>query len=467
MTQPELVVHGTAGDSAPRRPLEEGERAERVHDAFGALLGPAGVGLTRGLGRGVPAVLAATPLLLPGSEEEVAACLRLATEKGWQILPAGAGSWLFAGNPRPVPAALLSVSRLDRIVQYEPADLTLSAGAGLSLAGVARVVSRERQWLPMDPPGTDDGTLGGTLATGSAGGLALAYGAPRDLVLGLRIVTGDGRVLRFGGGVVKNVAGFDLVKLAVGSWGTLGVITETSFRLFPQPQRELFLVGRAGGLADLLAAARRAVTAPFVPAGVALLERPEAKGVGAPRSAVLIIRLVGAPERVEQEARVLEARLRPLPLARSEGEGAEGAALLDEIRQLEDGGELAVRMSLPASELPTLVTAARSAGRLGTGRDELARSPYRVAMDALGGSLRLVVPHVRLDPPFGESWSERLRELRATLEVSGGGLTVLHGAPDIVGTARAWGDAGGAGVIMERLKAQFDPGGILPPGGWT
>jgi glycolate oxidase FAD binding subunit len=351
-------------------------------------------------------------------------------------------------------------------VQYEPADLTLAAGAGLSLGGVERAVAQEGQWLPVDPPGTEDGTLGGTLATGSSGGLALAYGAPRDLVLGLRMVTGDGRPLRFGGGVVKNVAGFDLVKLAVGSWGTLGVITEASFRLFPRAQRDLLLVARAGRLEELEAPARRAASAPFLPAGVALLERPISGGVSGPRQAVLIVRLAGAPERLEREARVLDERL-GVALVRYERGEPGNLALLREIRLLEEGAELGVRLRLPASELSALTQAARSAVRLGIGREDLTGMAARFAVDVLGGSLRLVVPHVRLDPPWEEAWASRLREVRGTLERGGGALTILNGPAGIVSRAGRWGKTGGASRVMERLKSQFDPAGILPQGAWT
>lgn len=217
---------------------------------------------------------------------------------------------------------------------------------------------------------------------------------------------------------------------------------------------------------ELASAARRVAAAPFVPAGIALLERPAADAPRAPRSATLIVRLVGASLRVEREAQMVEAWLRPLEIEKSEGEGAEGESLLREVRLLEDGTELALRLSLPAPELSALLAAARSVGRLSAGRDELSTSPYRVAVDVLEGSLRLTLPHVRQDPPWDEAWGERLRELRQTLQNAGGNLTILHGPVALVGRVGAWSGVGGASRIMERLKAQFDPGGILPSGGW-
>jgi glycolate oxidase FAD binding subunit len=138
---------------------------------------------------------------------------------------------------RPVDAAhRLALAPLAGIIDYEPGDLTLTAYAGTTLGEIAGVTASQRQWLALDPPGTVDGTLGATVATASAGPLAHAFGLPRDAVLGIEAVIGDGSVIRGGGRVVKNVAGFDLTRLFVGSWGTLGVITEVTVRLRARPE---------------------------------------------------------------------------------------------------------------------------------------------------------------------------------------------------------------------------------------
>jgi len=446
---------------------DDGGRGGTVREAFASLLGAGAV--EPGSARWAVAGSAPSAVVLPASEEEVAACLRLASERGWRVAPAGAGTWLAAGNPLRHIDAVLSVRRLDRIVQYEPADLTLTAGAGMSLAEADRLVGREKQWLPLDPPGAEDGTLGATLATGSVGGLSMSYGAPRDLVLGVHLVTGDGRTLRFGGGVVKNVAGFDMVRLAVGSWGTLGVITEACFRLFPRPHRQLCLIARGERLEALVEGARRVATAPFLPAAVELLERT---GSGShTTSAALVVRLVGIPERVESEARTLEARLAPLQVERAsigEGDADAGAvSLLAEIRGSGEPGELVLRMALPASELPELLAIARAVGRLQPGWDELARTSHVVVVDALRGTLRLELGHVRTSPPWDGAWTERLGELRGTLERRGGSLTIQSGPEAIVGPVGAWGPWGAESRLVARLKEQFDPAGALSPGRWV
>src|SRR5690606_31191818 len=123
------------------------------------------------------AVAGAAPLavVFPASTEEVAAVLARATAEGWRVVPAGAGRWPTSGNAPPGVEVVLSTARMDRIVQYEPADLTLTAQAGVGLAALQERAAAERQWLPLDPPGPGEGTLGATLSTASAGPLQAFY----------------------------------------------------------------------------------------------------------------------------------------------------------------------------------------------------------------------------------------------------------------------------------------------------
>jgi glycolate oxidase FAD binding subunit len=143
----------------------------------------------------------------------------------------GAGTWLRSSAKR-----TLSLADDRGIVEYNPNDLTLTVRAGTSLAEIDRTLEAHQQWLPLDPAGERNGTIGATVATCSYGPLAALFGTPRDLVLGLTVVTGDGTVIRPGGRVVKNVAGFDLTRLMIGAWGTLGVITQITLRVMARSQ---------------------------------------------------------------------------------------------------------------------------------------------------------------------------------------------------------------------------------------
>jgi glycolate oxidase FAD binding subunit len=160
--------------------------------------------------------------------------VRDAAQRRASLRVRGAGTWMDAG--RPVDSSeTISVAEHSGIVAYVPGDLTMTVRAGTTLAEIRDATAAHNQWLALDPHGSDDGTIGATVVTASAGPLATFFGTPRDLVLGVEFVTGAGAVARGGGRVVKNVAGFDLTRLMIGSWGTLGVVTEVTVRLHARP----------------------------------------------------------------------------------------------------------------------------------------------------------------------------------------------------------------------------------------
>src|SRR5205085_10672050 len=163
--------------------------------------------------------------------------LRVAAGEGWKVVPAGAAGWLDAGNPVSGGRVVVTTARLARLVAHEPADLVATAEAGLTLSDFNREVGRAGQWLPLDPPCAGRATLGGVAATGAGGAQSFGYGTPRSYVTGMRVALADGRVVRAGGRVVKNVAGYDLCKLFVGSHGTLGLILALNFKLTPRQAR--------------------------------------------------------------------------------------------------------------------------------------------------------------------------------------------------------------------------------------
>jgi glycolate oxidase FAD binding subunit len=200
----------------------------------------------------------------------------------------GAGHWLDAGRPCRA-AETLDLAAHAGVVEYEPGDLTLTARAGTTLAELERLTRAEGQWLPLDPFGPAEGTLGATIATASAGPLASAFGTPRDHVLGCELVTGTADVVRAGGRVVKNVAGFDLVRLATGAWGTLGVLTEVSVRLraLPEVDRTLALNAGAGDAWHWLRASD------YTPLAAELVTGALAAALGIGTGPTLLLRLGG------------------------------------------------------------------------------------------------------------------------------------------------------------------------------
>ena len=256
----------------------------------------------------------------------------------------GGGTWLDAGRPVN-DAQPLSLAGDDAIVEYVPSDLTLTARAGATLASIARVTRAEGQWLALDPPGVASGTLGATIATGSAGPLAHAFGAPRDNVLGIEAVTGRGDVVRAGGRVVKNVAGFDLTRLFTGAWGTLAVISEATVRLRALPERDesVILALPSGDAMEGWLAKLRAL--PFTPLALELLNASLARALRLGDRALLLGRVGGNDDSVREQLCALASfgEVHPAPMAAWSG-----------LAEIEPPGAAVVRVSAPPARLQLL-----------------------------------------------------------------------------------------------------------------
>ena len=180
---------------------------------------------------------------------------------------------------------IVSTSRLNEIIEHEPADLIAIAEAGVKLTDFNAKLEENGQWLPLDPPDDGRATLGGVVATGLGGPQQFGYGRPRGSVIGMKVVLADGNGIKAGGRVVKNVAGYDLCKLFTGSFGTLGIITELNFKLRPRPEREATIMLR-GEVADLLSSARTILDARLFPVAAEIVD-------SSPRESVLLIRFAG------------------------------------------------------------------------------------------------------------------------------------------------------------------------------
>jgi glycolate oxidase FAD binding subunit len=175
----------------------------------------------------------------PASTTEAAALLRAAAELGLTVLPRGSGSCLHWGAPPASCDLIVDTRRLDKVIEHAAGDLVVTVQAGVRFDDLADVLASADQRLALDP--STSGTIGGLIATGAAGPLRFRYGSPRDLLIGITIVRADGAVAKSGGKVVKNVAGYDLGKLFAGSYGTLGLITEATFRLHPKPDTSTWI----------------------------------------------------------------------------------------------------------------------------------------------------------------------------------------------------------------------------------
>ena len=219
----------------------------------------------------------------------------------------GRSHWIDAG--RPVDATrIASLATRTGVVDYVPGDLTITVRSGTTLKEIEEITLKEGQWLPVDPFGTSDGTIGATIATGSFGPLASSFGRMRDLVLGVEFITGHGKIVRGGGRVVKNVAGFDLVRLITGSWGTLGIVTEATLRLYSLPSDTITLsLGASDGITALQQRINSILEAPGIPFAVELVSSSLAEKIGIASKQQLLVRLGGNAAAVNAQRSAMES----------------------------------------------------------------------------------------------------------------------------------------------------------------
>ena len=256
------------------------------------------------------------PRVAPRSTDEAAAVLTLAHEERWRVRLEGAGTWI----PGDAPADFaLTAARLRRVLSLSPADLVATVEAGITMSELEAALGPHGVWLALDPPGLPERTLGSVLATATGGRLAQRYGPVRDHVLGAAVVGGDGRAVRAGGTVVKNVAGYDLTKLQVGGFGAFGLVTEVHLRLRARPAADAALLARSS-MDELLHAAGRLLAAGLEPAE---LELASPGLTGAP-DWTLLVRFLGTAAgvdaaRAEVAALELGVRFEPLDPAQAAG----------------------------------------------------------------------------------------------------------------------------------------------------
>jgi glycolate oxidase FAD binding subunit len=366
------------------------------------------------------------PRVAPGSTDALALVCRLAHDEGWKIRIEGLATWL----PADAPADLaVSTRALDEIVSVKPADLVATVQAGASLDAIRRRLADQGMWLALDPPGRPDRTLGSVIATGTSGPLRFGFGPVRDQILGCTVVTGDGRIVKPGARVVKNVAGYDLTKLHVGGFGGFGILTEAHLRLRALPRADVTLVSR-GSRDALTAAARDLLEARIAPAALELAS----PALAADPDWVLAIRFLGVDAAVQADIRRLPADTgavwEQLPADRTAGfwallaRGSLGGPVTFRLGVLADG--LDEMLDLLAHDLDTGI----------------------VAAGAASGSLRWT----------GDAPVERLRATRRAAAAREIPMT-LERAPWAV--RRALGHFGayreGLGQLVDRLRNTFDP----------
>ncbi len=239
--------------------------------------------------------------------EDIQASVRNASETHAPLTIQGRGTWSSAYRHASA-ATELSLWNFAGVQEYVPGNLTMTVRAGTTLHEIAEIAGAENQWLPLDPYGDRSGTIGATISSCSYGPLVTAFGTPRDLVLGVEAVLGSGEVVRGGGRVVKNVAGYDLSRLLTGSWGTLGVISEVTLRLFAKQETEATIAFSLPDKRNAIAEVVRGIrSAPMFPWAMEMLDPHLAAALGLGEKQTLVFRFGGNKNVVSSQLTVVNS----------------------------------------------------------------------------------------------------------------------------------------------------------------
>jgi glycolate oxidase FAD binding subunit len=380
-------------------------------------------------------------LAAPASAEEAAALLGWASEQRLAVATRGGGTRSGLGN---VPRGLdlvLSTEKLSGVVEYEPADLTITVGAGTPFEDLQRALAERGQFLPLDPAAARGSTIGGVVAANASGPLRLRYGSARDLLIGSQVASPLGTVARAGGKVVKNVTGYDLNKLYIGSLGTLAVLTELTFKVQPRPEAERTLVARFPDAASAWTAIYRTLRSPLVPSALELTVRDGVE---------LTAHLAGFAKPVERSVADLTAFA-----------GEAGASAVEPVAEPErawealrqgPAGPTRLKVVVPISQLVWALgeveAAARAGGLTTTTQASAGVGVLRVGVD--GGEPAALVALVR--------------RLRAAVREHLGSVVVEQCPLAVKGEVDVLGDVPDSFEVMRRLKSQLDPAGVMNPG---
>ena len=373
----------------------------------------------------------------PSSLDEASALLRTFAGNGRTVGITGGD---VPRGPAAVPVdEVLSTRELDAIIDYVPADQIVTVEAGMTLAKLQATLGEQRQRLALDPPMARRATVGGTVASASYGALRTRFGTAKDAIVGMTIVRADGTIARGGGKVVKNVAGFDIPKLMIGTYGTLAMIGTVTFRLHPLPESSCEVV-----FADCDAAALRGLCREML---AAQLEPSAIYAIYAGGTYACAIRFEGFPQGVDSQRAAL--------LTIAKREPCESGSLGEAHERARSSGSVQLKVSAPASLLEEL--------------HAQAIAPLCAALEH---------PHAALYPSLGVGFiggdvaaeSElrgRLEAARAWAESTGGSLVVTEAPETLHRAIDRWGTPPPSFALMRSLKERFDPDRRLQPSGFV
>ena len=402
--------------------------------------------------------------VFPGSVDEVSAVLAASSAAKAAVIPRGGGVHMSLGGIPKRADVVLNLGRLARLLDHEPGDMTSTVQAGMVVAEYQAYLGRQGQFVGLDPSNPGRATIGGILAANVSGPRRHRYGTARDVLIGLRVVDAGGTVVKGGAKVVKNVTGYDMNKLYVGSLGTLGVIVEATFRLYPIPACERTWVAAFSTVAKARRVVAQILDSPLVPSAVELLNataaREVSRHVGATsevNGVVLAVAIASVPEAVAAQIRSVQEMGGE---ADDDGvlEGQTHEAFWAAVRDFggSDVAAIVLKTSVPLDKVgETMEQGERLSAEHGLQAAAISEAGagvlrfYLTADDAAYRAARL---------------SQVVESLRAFAVQRHGSLVVLKAPVDVKTKVDVWGPAGKGFALMRGLKEQFDPGYILNPG---
>lgn len=407
-------------------------------------------------------------VVFAASAEEVAETLRCAAARNLAVIPCGYGTKLGVGaSPRRYDLALC-LRDMNRVTYYEPDDLVASVEPGLLFGDFQDFLGGHKLWLPFDPAGGRQASLGGILAANSAGPLRLRYGGPRDVVLGIKIATTDGKIVKTGGRVVKNVAGYDLGKLLIGSYGTLGVIVEATFKLYPQVRRRATWAIEIETPAMAREFRRKLVGSPLHPLRAVLLNATAhgllgrtTAGDAVSATPAIWIEAGGSEQvmaRYEIELGKLAGALKvPIRLLEPGAAAEAWERVADFSLAHEQQAPVMLRASLPIAGAEDFLERAEKAAET-EGCEVAGVAQLGVGVVELGLVTRAASPEPRVPSPGF------IGQLRQATRDLGGSLVVTRCPAGMKSKIDVWGPPDDDFEVMHKLKVAWDPEGTLSPG---
>jgi glycolate oxidase FAD binding subunit len=388
-----------------------------------------------------------TCIVYPRTQQQLAAVIAKAHSHNWRVLPCGSGSKLSWGGLVKGVDVVVSTERINQLIEHAVGDLTVTVEAGMKFSDLQALLAKSRQFLALDPAAPESATIGGIVATGDTGSLRQRYGSVRDQLLGVTFVRADGEIAKAGGRVVKNVAGYDLMKLLTGSYGTLGFISQLTFRLYPLAEASgtVVLTGSAEAVSQAADILRGSA---LTPVQADLLSTKLVSSLGLGKGLGLIARFQSISESVkEQSNRVLEV---------GQTLGLDGAIFAD-VDEASLWQRLQERIHFSATE--SVITC--KIGVLPTAAVEiLTQVEFGLIHISSGlGLLQLEDKNqvLKIRDELHSVGSNRT-------QAYSGFLTILSAPMAVKEQIDVWGYTGNALPLMRSIKEQFDSKNILSPG---